>query len=84
MCKDNHLFLLYSLVSDFSINFEKKIFLIRTILSFLFFIPYKRGVARADFLLGAVSQWGIIMTFGIEITISDFQKLLKYLIYILF
>ena len=31
-----------------------------------------------------VAQWGIIMTFGIEITISDFLKLLKYLIYILF
>ena len=48
-----HLILLYLLVSDFSINFEKKNFLIRTILSFLFFIPYTRGVARADFLVGA-------------------------------
>ena len=53
MCKDNHLFLLYLLVSDFSINFEKKKFSIRTILSFLFFNPYTRGVARADFLVGA-------------------------------
>ena len=50
---DSHFILLYLLVSDFFINFEKKIFLIRTILSFLFFIPYTRGVARADFLVGA-------------------------------
>ena len=51
--KDDNFFLSYLLVLDFSINFEKKKFLIRTILSFLFFIPYTRGVARADFLLGA-------------------------------
>ena len=51
---DSHFFFLYLLVLYFSINFEKKNFLIRTILSFLFFIPYRRGVARADFLLGAV------------------------------
>ena len=52
--KDNHFFLLYLLVSDFSINFEKKDFSIRTILSFFVLYPYMRGVARADFRLGAV------------------------------
>ena len=52
--EDIYFFLVYLLVSDFSINFEKKNFSIRTILSFLFFVPHKRGVARADFLLGAV------------------------------
>ena len=37
-----------------------------------------------NYIPGHNAQWGIIMTFGIEITISDFLKLLKYLIYILF
>ena len=50
----SHFLLSYLLFSEFFINFEKKIFSIRTILSFLFFVHYKRGVARADFLLGAV------------------------------
>ena len=50
--KDNHSFLLYLLVSDFSINFEKKKFDSNHL--YWFFIPYTRGVARADFLLGAV------------------------------
>ena len=52
--RDSHFFWLYLLVSYFSINFEKKNFSIRTILSFLFFVPYTCWVARADFLLGAV------------------------------
>ena len=49
----SHFLLSYLLFSEFFINFEKKNFSIRTILSFLFFIPYTRGVARADFLVGA-------------------------------
>ena len=51
----SHLILLYLIVSDFFLSILKNFFfLFGPFWVFFFFIPYMRGVAHADFFLGAV------------------------------